>query len=259
MHSSSNTTEYVAAWHIATVDSAARQTIPVSIIIMTKNEERAIATAIASVSRFDQVFVLDSGSTDATSRIAESAGASVVQFCWNGKYPKKKEWALLNLPLANDWVLYLDADEAVTPDLAAEISRVMAADDASIGAYEIELDYSFLGHKLRYGHRVAKRALVRRSRTTWPIVDDLDVTSMWEVEGHYQPIVHGRVGALRGRIIHDDPDPLFDYFATTAIATGRPTSKWARPARRSTPPAPSAAVGMLGYRSNRWPSSCTLT
>lgn len=190
-----------------------RGTIPVSVIIMTKNEERVLPHTLASVAEFDQVFVVDSHSDDATHRIADEAGAEVVLFTWDGRYPKKKEWCLLNLPFKNDWVLYLDADELVTPELAAELLALFERGEPQHAAYDVELDYWFLGRKLRHGHKVTKRVLARQDRMTWPHVNDLDVATMWEVEGHYQPVIDGTIGRLRGTLEHNDRDPLFDYFA----------------------------------------------
>jgi glycosyltransferase involved in cell wall biosynthesis len=186
--------------------------IPVSVIIMTKNEERVLPHTLGSVADFDQVFVVDSHSDDNTCVIAKNGHAEVVQFTWNGQYPKKKEWSLLNLPFRNDWVLYLDADELVTPRLAEEIHLLLSAGTPHV-AFDVELDYYFLGTLLRHGHKVTKRVLLRRDRISWPHVDDLGVVNMWEVEGHYQPLVEGSVGSLTGTLAHNDPDPLYDYFA----------------------------------------------
>lgn len=188
------------------------ETIPVSVIIMTKNEERVLRPTLRSVASFDQVFVVDSHSHDDTCEIAKNLNAEIVQFTWDGQYPKKKEWSLLNLPFRNDWVLYLDADELVTPGLAAELRRLLAT-ETSHSAFDVELDYYFLGRRLRHGHKVSKRALLRRDKATWPHVDDLGVGNMWEVEGHYQPLIDGTVGQLAGRLEHNDRDPLYDYFA----------------------------------------------
>lgn len=187
--------------------------IPVSVIIMTKNEERVLARTLRSVADFDQVFVVDSHSTDATVGIAQQHGAEVVTFTWDGQYPKKKEWSLLNLPFRNDWVLYLDADESVTPELGSELRALFGSGLIPHVAYDVHLDYFFLGTHLRHGHKVTKRVLLRRDRMTWPRPDDLGAVNMWEVEGHYQPEVDGTVGRLKSSLQHDDPDPLYDYFA----------------------------------------------
>ncbi|MFG1927803.1 glycosyltransferase family 2 protein [Cryptosporangium sp. NPDC048952] len=181
---------------------------------MTKNEERVISRTLNSVRDFGQVFVVDSGSTDRTVEIAHDAGAVVLDYRWNGRYPKKKEWSLLNLPFEYDWVLYLDADEAVEGDLVAELKRRFAAPArVPFAAFDVDLRYHFLRRELRYGHRVTKRVLVNRHLTTWPRVDDLGISTMWEVEGHYQPQVDGPVGKLSAKFTHDDRDPLYDYFA----------------------------------------------
>jgi glycosyltransferase involved in cell wall biosynthesis len=189
--------------------------IPVSVIVMTKNEERVIRHTLQSVQDFAQVFVVDSHSSDATCEISKGFDVEVVQFTWDGGYPKKKEWCLVNLPFAHDWVLYLDADELVTPALVEELRSLLSPTGPAPqhAAYDVELDYYFLGRMLRHGHRVTKRVLARRDRLSWPRIDDLGVANMWEVEGHYQPIVAGSVGRLRGRLEHNDRDPLFDYFA----------------------------------------------
>jgi glycosyltransferase involved in cell wall biosynthesis len=185
--------------------------IPVSVVVMTKNEERNIASALASVKDFDEVFVVDSASTDCTRKIATRLRAKVVDFTGNGGYPKKKQWCLENVPFSHDWVLYLDADEVVTPVLASEIAAILTRDFSELG-FLIALDYVFLGRKLRYGHRVYKLALINRHCSRFIDYDDLDASNMWEVEGHYQPHVEGKVGRLRGRIEHRDHDDLFHFF-----------------------------------------------
>lgn len=101
------------------------QKIPVSVVVMTKNEERNIAKCLKALVEFDEVFVVDSNSTDATCSIATAMGARVSNFQWDGKYPKKKQWCLEQLPFTHPVVLYVDADEEMTPGLAAEIREVL--------------------------------------------------------------------------------------------------------------------------------------
>jgi len=73
------------------------------------------------VSWCDEAVVVDSGSTDGTQDLARKAGARVVDFKWSGQLPKKKNWALENVPWKNDRVLILDADERILPELAEEM------------------------------------------------------------------------------------------------------------------------------------------
>ena len=85
--------------------------IPVSLLIPCKNEEVNLDRCIKSVDWADEIFVVDSQSSDKTPEIAQKHGAKVVQFKYQGGWPKKKNWALENLPFSNEWVLILDADE----------------------------------------------------------------------------------------------------------------------------------------------------
>ena len=66
--------------------------VPVSVIVMTKNEELNIRKCLASLAKFNEVFVVDSHSEDKTVEIATELGAKIVEFQWNGRYPKKKQW-----------------------------------------------------------------------------------------------------------------------------------------------------------------------
>jgi glycosyltransferase involved in cell wall biosynthesis len=187
-----------------------RGRIPVSVVIITKNEERAIGRCVRSLAVYAEVFVVDSSSADRTVQIAQGCGATVVQFEWNGRYPKKKQWALENLPLANDWVLFLDGDEYSTSDFDAEVGGLVSEPQAA--AYDVGLDYVFLGRTLRHGHKVFKRVLFDRTRCAWPELDDLAVADPFEMELHVQPVVDGRVGRTANRLVHDDLEPLAHYF-----------------------------------------------
>src|SRR5690242_1927966 len=85
--------------------------VPVSVIVPIRNESTNLPRCLASVQWADEIFVVDSQSTDDSARIAEEHGARVEQFQFNGTWPKKKNWALENLSFRNDWVFILDADE----------------------------------------------------------------------------------------------------------------------------------------------------
>ncbi|MGI8503047.1 MAG: glycosyltransferase, partial [Hassallia sp.] len=79
--------------------------IPVSVLIPAKNEQVNLPACLASVAVADEVFVVDSQSTDKSEEIIKSYGANLVQFNFNGRWPKKKNWSLENLPFRNEWVL----------------------------------------------------------------------------------------------------------------------------------------------------------
>ena len=188
-----------------------KEKCPVSVIIMTKNEELNITKCLPSVECFDEVFVVDSGSTDRTCDISEDMGAKVVQFEWNGKYPKKKQWCLENLPFSHDWVLYVDADEQVYPELAEEINDLMK-EGPDYGGYFVGYDYVFMGRVLKYGHKIYKMVLFDRNKGRFLDYDDLDATNMWEVEGHYHPKIDGSISVLKNKMLHNDHENLYRYF-----------------------------------------------
>src|SRR6516165_2466236 len=99
--------------------------VPLSVLVPVKNEAANLRDCLASVSFAEEVVVVDSASTDGTQAIAGAAGARVVQFVWNGSFPRKKNWALENTPWQHEWVLIVDADERVTPELEREIREAI--------------------------------------------------------------------------------------------------------------------------------------
>lgn len=185
--------------------------IPVSAIVMTKNEANNIVKCLASLAGVTEIFVVDSGSTDGTQQLAEKSGATVVQFEWNGKYPKKKQWSLENLPFSYDWVLYVDADEEVTPELSSELEELLRTGPKHTG-YFVEYDYLFMGKLLVYGQKVMKIVLFDRREGFFADQSDLEATNSGEVEPHFQPTINGSVGKLNSKMLHADHDNLYHYF-----------------------------------------------
>ena len=186
--------------------------IPVTVLVQTKNEQTGISKCLEGLLDFDEVIVVDSESTDQTKEIANQMGIKTVNFVWNHKYPKKKQWQLDELETKHNWILFMDADEVPTPELINELQRTDFNGSTNTAAYDICLDYVFAGRKLKHGHRVVKRALVNRRRVEFPVINDLDAPGMGELEGHYQPVAHGLVVRTLGRILHDDQDPIRTWF-----------------------------------------------
>lgn len=186
--------------------------IPVSIITISLNEEANIAKCLKSLERFDEVWVVDSKSTDRTCEIAESLGAKVVTFDWNRKYPKKKQWAFENLPIANKWVMLVDADEEVPDAFAQEIADTLARDGDKHAGYFFGFDYYFAGKMLKHGQRIYKLALMQHAKTRWQEYDDLEVTVLGDNEMHYQPPVDGTTAILNYRMVHEDQETLYHFF-----------------------------------------------
>lgn len=103
---------------------------PISVLIPTKNEAGNIAACIASARGCAEIVIVDSGSTDGTQALATAEGATVVNFPWDGKYPKKKNWALANIPWKHEWIFILDADERITPALETAMRAALTGTPA---------------------------------------------------------------------------------------------------------------------------------
>jgi glycosyltransferase involved in cell wall biosynthesis len=121
--------------------------VPVTVAVLTLNEEVNIARCLASAGWADQVIVIDSGSTDGTVKVAESLGATVIEQPWLG-FSGQREFAL-RLPQArHDWIYFVDADEWVSPQLAAEIADRMRAPEGA--AYAQRFRLVFQGSWIRH-------------------------------------------------------------------------------------------------------------
>jgi len=136
-------------------------------VVLTLNEARDLPRALASLAWCDERLVLDSGSTDATAAVAAATGARVLTHRPDGRFliSEQRNWALEHGGLQSDWVLFLDADEALPPACAAAIRRAVAAADAPDG-YELTPRYWFLGRWLRrtQGYPNWHPRLLRRGR-----------------------------------------------------------------------------------------------
>jgi glycosyltransferase involved in cell wall biosynthesis len=109
--------------------------VPVSVFVIARDEEARLARTLAAVGWADQIVVVDSGSTDRTCEIARAGGAEVHAHDWQGYGPQK---AYAESLCRHDWLLNVDADEVVTPALAAEIAALLA-DEPAPGAYRVRI------------------------------------------------------------------------------------------------------------------------
>ncbi len=187
-------------------------TLPLVVVIPTKNEAENIARTVSSViAHVRAVVVVDSHSTDDTCAIAAGLGAETVLYTWDGRYPKKKQWCLDHVRPDIPWVLFLDGDETPSPQLLGELRSVFAAGPPSVAAFDIPLGYWFAGRRLRHGYTIVKRALMDRTRCRFPEVGDLGAPGMGEQEGHYQPVAES-AARLSSPIEHEDLDPVRTWF-----------------------------------------------
>jgi glycosyltransferase involved in cell wall biosynthesis len=189
-------------------DAAA--TLPVSVIVAARNEARNLPACLESLRQAGEVYVIDSQSTDATAEIARSFGAKVVQFHYQGGWPKKRQWAMETLPLAYDWILLVDADEALTPELSGEVRH--AIQNPNFSGYYISLRMYFLGKLLRHGGAgFWKLALFRRGKGGFECrLKDQD-SSMADMEVHEHIVVDGATMRLKNPLMHRNVESLSRY------------------------------------------------
>jgi glycosyltransferase involved in cell wall biosynthesis len=184
--------------------------LPVSVIIPVRNEAHNLPRCLRALGDMGEVIVVDSQSTDATVEIARDFGAQVVQFHYQGGWPKKRQWAMDSLPLAHDWILLLDADEVLTPELTHEIQRAIQSPDTN--GYYIALRIYFLGRILRHGDaRFWKLSLFRRGKGKYECrLKDQDA-SMADMEVHEHVFVEGKTARLRNPLVHHNIESLSRY------------------------------------------------
>tara|TARA_A100001388_G_C28737484_1_gene484945 strand:+ start:182 stop:1033 length:852 start_codon:yes stop_codon:yes gene_type:complete len=181
-----------------------------TIAIPTYNEEKHIKECIDAIGNdfADNVFVIDSFSTDQTTSIAESLGAKIIQFQWNGKYPKKRNWFLANYAKEIEWILFLDADEILSKSFKSEINQILPK-TKNKGFY---LNYSiyFLGKKLRGGVKMKKLALFKANCGNYERIEE-NYWSNLDMEVHEHPIINGKIGSIMSEIDHKDNNGIKRY------------------------------------------------
>ena len=173
--------------------------VPLSVIVPTKDEERNITACIDSLDWAGEVVVFDSHSTDATVAIAKEKGARIVQREFDS-FARHKNWALDNIDLAHEWVLFVDADERATPALGAEIASVVDSRGMCNGYYVAGQNWMW-GRPLRCIYPNFNLRLIRRGKGRF---EDRVV--------HEHMVIEGAPGYLTNHLIHRDDKGMERYF-----------------------------------------------
>ena len=178
--------------------------VPLSVIVPIRNEARNLDRCLSSIGWASEIFVVDSNSHDGSQRIAEQHQAEVVQFAFNGTWPKKKNWALETLPFKHEWVFILDADEVLPKEAEAEFRAAIdrPGDQAEPVGYWINRRFMFMGRWLQHAYypnwnlRLFKHRLGRYEKLT-----EID-TASGDNEVHEHVIVNGSTARLRVEMDH---------------------------------------------------------
>ncbi|MBD0304855.1 MAG: glycosyltransferase family 2 protein [Tolypothrix sp. T3-bin4] len=185
--------------------------IPVSVLIPAKNEESNLPACLESLKRADEVFLVDSQSSDRSVEIAKNYDANVVQFHFNGRWPKKKNWSLDNLPFRNEWVLIVDCDERITPELWDEIALAIQTSDYE--GYYLNRKVFFLGKWIRYGGKYPdwNLRLFKHKRGRYENLSTEEIRNTGDNEVHEHVILDGKVGYLKNDMLHIDFRDLYHW------------------------------------------------
>lgn len=179
-----------------------KEKVPVSILVPIKNEMDNLPRCLGALQWADEIFVVDSQSSDGSVEIAEALGAKVVQFQFNGTWPKKKNWSLENLPFRNEWVFIIDADEVLPVETEMEVRKITTDSVGDADGYWINRRFMFMGKWLRHAYypnwnlRLFRHKLGRYEKLT-----DVD-TASGDNEVHEHVVVKGLTMRMRSQMDH---------------------------------------------------------
>lgn len=174
----------------------------VSVIIFVLNEELNLPHCLDSLEWCDDVLVVDSFSTDSTLKICSDRNIPLTQHEFSG-FGSQRNWALENLNIENDWVLILDADERVPPELAQELCELAETSSDHVGAYRIKRRFHLWGKWLRHSSLYPTWVVrfIHRDRVRY--ID----------RGHAETQdVNGTIGEIKGYLIDEDLKGLDAWF-----------------------------------------------
>ena len=178
--------------------------LDLTIAIPVRNEEKNLPGCLDAIGKdlAQKIVIIDSGSTDRTIEIARQYDVEVVNFVWDGKFPKKRNWFLRNHTPSTKWILFLDADEFLTVDFKREIREKLSVNDDRVG-YWLRYSIYFMGHKLKGGYPLKKLALFQVGKGEYEQIEE-DHWCDLDMEVHEHPILAGEIGYIKSKIDHQD-------------------------------------------------------
>jgi len=195
----------------------------ISIVILTKDEERNLPFALESLRGLAaKIFVVDSGSTDRTLGIAQEFGCTIVSHPFT-THARQVNWAIETLPIDTDWVMRLDADERLTPELRVELQKTLPALPPEVTGLMLKRRVYFWGRWIRHGGYYPIW-LLRVWRRGAAICEDRDMDE-------HMLLLHGRIGRLQNDIIDENRKDIsfwiekHNLYASKEAASARRTSE----------------------------------
>ena len=182
----------------------------VTVVIPVKNEAKNLRRCIDAAVSIGPVVVVDSESSDNTKRVATTAGAEVLDFKWDGQFPKKRNWTLRNYEFNTEWVLFIDADEFVSPEFIQEVQAAIQSTEHA--GFWLNFSNYFMGQELKGGDVFRKLALFRIGAGEYEKIEE-DNWSHLDMEVHEHPVLDGSIGEISALIEHNDFRGLKHYIA----------------------------------------------
>jgi glycosyltransferase involved in cell wall biosynthesis len=178
--------------------------LDLTIAIPVKNEEKNLPGCLQAIGQdlAAKIVLIDSGSTDRTKEIAAAQGIEIIDFVWDGRFPKKRNWYLRNHRPGTKWVLFLDADEYLTDAFKAELRAALSGND-EVAGYWLSYTIYFMGKVLKGGYPLNKLALFRVGAGEYERIDE-DQWSKLDMEIHEHPVLNGKTGKIKSKIDHQD-------------------------------------------------------
>ena len=178
--------------------------LDLTIAIPVKNEEKNLPGCLDAIGNdlAKNIVIVDSGSTDRTRSIAEERGIEVIDFTWNGQFPKKRNWYLRNHTPSTKWIFFIDADEYLTPEFKKELRENLTR-DGSVAGYWLKYTIYFMGRRLRGGYPLKKLALFQVGRGEYECIQENSWSGL-DMEVHEHPILDGPTGLMKNKIDHQD-------------------------------------------------------
>ncbi|WOO42931.1 glycosyltransferase family 2 protein [Rubellicoccus peritrichatus] len=173
----------------------------ITVVIPVKDDPVNLRLCISRLAGIDQIVVVGSGANDSSRSVAEEKSINYIEFEWDGKFPKKRNWILRNYAFQTDWVLFLDADEYVSKAFFDELNDVLSR--TSHVGFWLNYDNYFMGKRLHYGDPSPKLALFRIGAGEYEQINE-DSWSHLDMEVHEHPVLVGSVGAIKTPIEHKD-------------------------------------------------------
>lgn len=173
----------------------------ISSVVLTKNEEKNIKECLAGLKWCDEVIVIDDYSEDGTVKIAESFGAKIYKRKLENDFANQRNFGLEKA--RGDWVLFVDADERITPVLRAEVTQLLSDSVTQYGGFYLKRRDFIWGRELKHGEtgNIKLLRLARKGAGLWK----RRIHEVWEIEGN--------IGTLRSPLLHHSHQTLREFLA----------------------------------------------